>query len=440
MKTFILDTNVLLHNPQAMMSFGDNHVIIPIAALEELDKFKKVNDERGKHARQVTRFIDGLRTKGSIAQGIGLENGGTLQIVVDMPKRDMPGLNINVIDNHFLSLALHLKESGAPNVRLVTKDVNLRVKADAMGIQAENFESHKVNIEELYSGVRGLDVPAESINTFYTEKKLALPQLPEGDEFYPHQFIILKDQSGVSKQSAVAKIDAKMQFMSPLAAGEQEVWAIKAKNLRQKMALELLLDPEIPIVTLVGPAGTGKTLLAVAAALRSTLDERHYRKILISRPVIPVGRDIGYLPGSKEEKITPWMAPIFDNLEFLMDQNGESEETGEGTLRYLLESEKIVLESLTYIRGRSIPKQYMIIDEAQNLTPHEVKTIVSRAGEGSKVVLTGDPYQIDNPYLDANSNGLTYLVERFKEQSLSGHVTLQRSERSQLAALAAQLL
>ncbi len=435
-KTFILDTNVLLHNPQAISTFGANRVVVPIVALEELDRFKKGNDEKGKHARAVSRFIDGLRGKGSLAAGITMDNGGILQVAIEMPDMHLAGLTQNKNDNLILSLAKSLQNKGQDQVKLITKDVNLRVKADAFGVVAEDFESQKVNIDELYTGVGTLEIPAEQINQFYTEKKLALNS---GDQFYPNQFILLKDSSG-SKQSAVGKVHWKEQSIVPLVSGEQEVWSIKAKNLKQKFALELLLDNDIPLVTLVGSAGTGKTLLAVAAALRSTLDERHYRRILVSRPVIPLGRDLGYLPGSKEEKIAPWMQPIFDNLEFLMDHNGESEETGEGTLRYLLESGKIILESLTYIRGRSIPKQFIIVDEAQNLTPHEVKTIVSRAGEGTKVVLTGDPYQIDNPYLDSNSNGLTYLVEHFKSQTLFGHITLTKSERSPLAALAADLL
>ncbi len=435
-KTFILDTNVLLHNPQAVAMFEDNIVVIPILALEELDKFKKLNDEKGKNARAVSRFVDGLRGKGSLSKGVAMENGGLLKIPVEMPDLELKGLDNSKIDNQILALAMSLQQRGVENVRLVTKDVNLRVKADVFGVVAEDFEHHKVNIDELYSGVTNLDMAPEVINQFYADKKL-----PLGDqEVYPNQFVILRDAGGASRQSALSKVNAKDRTLVPLVLGDQEIWGIKAKNLRQKFALELLLDNNIPLVTLVGTAGTGKTLLAIAAALRVTLDERRYRRILVTRPVIPLGRDIGYLPGTKEEKVAPWMQPIFDNLEFLMDQNGEAEETGEGTLRYLNESGKIVLESLTYIRGRSIPKQFIIVDEAQNLTPHEVKTIVSRAGEGSKVVLTGDPYQIDNPYLDSNSNGLTYLVEHFKAQPLFGHITLTKSERSPLAALAAEIL
>jgi len=435
-KTFILDTNVLLHNPEAIRMFADNYVVIPIVALEELDKFKKLNDEKGKNARAVSRFIDSLRGKGSLSKGVQMENGGILKIPIEIPDLKLEGLNHNRIDNQILALAMTMLQRGTENIRLVTKDVNLRVKADVFGVVAEDFEGHKVNIEELYSGVSVVETPVEDINRFYAEKKIELPEI----ELYPNQFVILKDITGSSRQSAVGKVNWKEKSLQPLLYGEQDIWGIKAKNLRQKFAFELLLDNTIPLVTLLGSAGTGKTLLAIAAALRATLDERRYRRILVSRPVIPLGRDIGYLPGTKEEKIAPWMQPIFDNLEFLMDQNGEFEETGEGTLRYLNESGKIILESLTYIRGRSIPKQFIIVDEAQNLTPHEVKTIVSRAGEGSKVVLTGDPYQIDNPYLDSNSNGLTYLVEHFKAQALFGHVTLTKSERSPLAALAAEIL
>ncbi|NTV51958.1 MAG: PhoH family protein [Candidatus Firestonebacteria bacterium] len=434
-KTFMLDTNVLLHNPQALTSFGDNRVVIPIGALEEMDQFKKLNDEKGKHARQVSRFIDGLRAQGSIAQGVKMENGGILQVLVEFPENRLPGLDPAKIDNQIIALALALKERTGEDVRIVTKDVNMRVKADALGITAEDFEKNKVKIEELYSGVTKLPLPAEDINKFAAEKRLTLSQA----DLFPNQFVILKDEAG-SSQSLVGKMKWPERVLVPLTNSDQEVWGIKAKNLQQRLAMELLLDDTIPLVTLVGPAGTGKTLLAVAAALRKTLDEKAYRKILVSRPVIPLGRDIGFLPGSKEEKLQPWMQPIFDNLEFLMDQNGDSGESGEGTLRYMLETGKIVLEAVTYIRGRTLPKQFIIIDEAQNLTPHEVKTIVSRAGDETKVVLTGDPYQIDNPYLDSNSNGLTYLVELFKSQHLAGHVTLYKSERSALAALAAKIL
>lgn len=436
-KIFILDTNVLLHNPQAMTMFADNRVVIPIVALEELDKFKKINDEKGKSARSVSRFIDGLRGRGSLAAGVRMENGGTLQVMVEMGDPIPPGLDRSRNDNHILALAMTLQKRNQGPIALVTKDINLRVKADAYGVKAVDFESNKVNIDELYTGTVTLDLPAAELDRFAAEKSLPIPA---GAELNPNQFVVLKEAGGGNHAGLIGKVQWKEKQLVPLTGGEQEVWGIRAKNLRQKFALELLLDDAIPLVTLVGPAGTGKTLLAMASALRCTLDEKQYRKILVGRPVIPLGRDIGFLPGTKEEKIAPWMQPIFDNLDFLIDQNNDADETGEGTLRYLLESGKIVLESLTYIRGRSIPKQYIIIDEAQNLTPHEVKTIVSRAGEGSKVVLTGDPYQIDNPYLDANSNGLTYLVEIFKSQPLFGHVSLQKSERSPLAALAAELL
>jgi len=436
-KTFLLDTNVLLHNPQALMDFGDNCVVIPIVALEELDKFKKLNDEKGKNARAVARFIDGLRSKGSIATGVKMDNGGVLQVLVEVPERPLPGLDPQKGDNQILALALTLQQRGGDgDVRLVTKDVNMRVKADALGIVAEDYEKNKVKIEELYSGVTKLSVPAEDINKFNTDKYLNLNH----HEVHPNQFVILKDAGGGS-QSAIGKVLWPERTLLPLTYCDQEVWGIQAKNLQQRFALELLLDDSIPLVTLVGPAGTGKTLLAIAAALRKTLDEKAYRKILVSRPVIPLGRDIGFLPGSKEEKLSPWMQPIFDNLEFLMGHNNEeNSDTSEGTLRYMLETGKIVLEAVTYIRGRTLPKQFIVIDEAQNLTPHEVKTIVSRAGDETKVILTGDPYQIDNPYLDSNSNGLTYLVELFKNQPLAGHVTLYKSERSALAALAAKIL
>ncbi len=300
-KTFILDTNVVLHNPQALTMFGENEVVVPIVALEELDKFKKLNDEKGKNARSVSRFIDSLRPTGSLAKGIKMKSGGSLQVMVQMPDINLPGLEGQKIDNRILALALSLQKNGKKNVRLITKDVNLRVKADAYGVMAEDFESHKVNIDELYSGVLKLEVPAEQITRFHEEKHFPLSQ----QDICPNQFVVLKDDSGKSRPSASGKVNGEGSIVVPLAFGDQEIWSVKARNLRQKFALELLLDNDIPLVTLVGPAGTGKTLLALAAALRTTLDERAFRKILVSRPVIRSAGISDFFPEPRRKRLLP---------------------------------------------------------------------------------------------------------------------------------------
>jgi PhoH-like ATPase len=286
----------------------------------------------------------------------------------------------------------------------------------------------------MYAGCLTLLTHPAIIDEFYSYRYLSVSSLQLSYKLHPHEFVILKDELGTSK-SALLKVNADGKRLEPLFLSNEPIWGIGARNVQQRMALELLLNDEIPLVTLTGKAGTGKTLLALAAGLMKIEDEHKYKKMLIARPVVPMGKDIGYLPGEKNEKLRPWMQPIFDNLEFLFD----TKKTGD-IEKILAGMGSIEVEALTYIRGRSIPGQFIIIDEAQNLSRHEVKTIVSRVGEGSKIILVGDPDQIDHPYLDASSNGLTYVVERFKNEAISGHITLERGERSNLAQLAADLL
>ena len=437
MKTFILDTNVLLHNSSALFSFGANRVVIPITLIEELDKFKSYSDEVGRHARQTSRFLDELRLRGKLSAGVHLDNGGVLQVVLGAKGDLPPGMNENEGDNKILvtALAERLRAPDVP-VIFVSKDLNARIKAEALDIPAEDFESNRVNIDELYTGYVRLELSPRQIATLQEKGECAY----EGDEIlHANEFIIIEE--GPSLEHGIyGRWDSKKGKIVSVRDAGLAPWGIEPVNTLQVYALDILHDPKIQFVTLCGMAGTGKTLLALAAGLQQTVDDRVYRRILVTRPIMPLGRDIGYLPGTKEEKLHQWMGPIFDNLEYIFLNYLDDEDRAEQQLNHLFESKKIELEAATYIRGRSIPNQYMIVDEAQNLTPHEVKTIVSRAGEGTKVVLTGDPYQIDSPYLDSSSNGLTYAVERFKGQPIFGHISLERSERSDLSSLAAKLL
>ncbi|MEN8140186.1 MAG: PhoH family protein [Thermodesulfobacteriota bacterium] len=437
-KYFVLDTNVLLHNAAALGSFADNVIVLPMTVIEELDKFKNHSDELGRNARRVIRELDALRHKGSLAVGVDMDNGGTVMVVLEHDTVRHPALANDVADNRILSVAHTLFVQGK-QVVFVSKDINARLKADALGFEVQDFEKQKVNFDELYTGYRELDVAADLINTFYEAHHLEVAEL----DFRPNEFVLLRDETD-PKHAALSRATDEHQ-LAPLVPEFAEAWQIRSRSKEQRMALELLMDPQVAVVTLVGQAGTGKTLLALAAALETTIVKGRYEKILVSRPIIPLGKDLGYMPGDKDEKLAHWMQPIFDNLTFLMGGVGhEHDEGAQVTARKkvasLLKDELLEMEALTYIRGRSIPGQYVIVDEAQNLTPHEVKTIISRAGEGTKIVLTGDPYQIDNPYLDSASNGLTYTVERLKSLAIHGHVTLRKSERSRLAAVAADYL
>ncbi len=427
--TYVLDTNVLLHDAKALHAFGSSTIVIPLDVLEELDQFKKNTDEVGRNARRVIRELDALRQSGSLVEGVRV-NGGMVRVLADYKPQTVPhGMDLQVVDNRILLCARYLEEQGLGPAVVVSKDINARIKGDALGIKTEDFEANKVNFEELYKGWEEREVAPEMLEAFYREGGF------EPDwQAQPNECFILRSNAN-PQQSAIA-VRAANGRIEPLRQTEAHPWGIKPLNVQQKFALELLLDDRVQLVTLVGGAGTGKTLLALACGLTKVMDERVYSKVFVSRPIMPLGRDIGYLPGTKEEKLEHWMQPIFDNLKMLTDSFYDDEDK----LQYLLDSKVLELEAVTYIRGRSLPRQFIIIDEAQNLTPHETKTIISRAGTNTKVILTGDPYQIDNPYLDASSNGLTYVVERFKGQELFGQVLLTRTERSPLAALAASLL
>ncbi len=441
-KNFIIDTNVLLANPNAIFSFEDNDVFIPIIVIEEIDTFKKGLSELGRNARHFLRILDGFRKRGNLSSGVPIfpdkPDSGTLFVTLDSDLTKLPAFFERKADNLILSVALMVraKKPQMPVV-LITKDSNMRIKGDALGIRCEDFEADKVNIEELYTGIAEFEVEEEVVKEFLANNSVSL----DGYDLVPNQYVILRNKK-VASQFVYGKFDHLTACLKPLNfGGKDSVWGIYPRNLEQSFALDLLLDDNIKLVTLVGSAGTGKTLMAIAAGLDKTTESNHYQKLLVSRPIFPLGRDVGYLPGSLEEKLNPWMQPIFDNLELLLGTVTQGNKKRMSQSYHELINQGILeVEPLTYIRGRSIPNQFFVVDEAQNLTAHEIKTILTRAGENTKVILTGDPYQIDNPYVDAASNGLTYVVERFKREAMGGHITLVKGERSQLATLAANLL
>jgi PhoH-like ATPase len=434
-KTFILDTNVLLHDPNALYAFDEHAVVIPIYCIEEIDQFKKDLSELGRNARMVSRYLDEFREKGKLAEGVALPNGGTLRVAYTA--RTLPQelrTQFHETDNRILAVALDVSEKlqGAQAI-FVTKDTNLRLRADALGLRAENYEHDNVHIDELYSGQAEVEVDAALVDDLYSGKEVQL----EKNGFNPNQFILLRDRANPS-HTALARVSGSEGKIQPIRK-TREVWGLRARNKEQAFALDLLLDDTINLVTVVGKAGTGKTLLALAAGLQKTSEERIYQRLLVSRPIFPLGKDIGYLPGDIEEKLNPWMQPIYDNIELLMGLSKQERREGR-SYHELIDLGLIEIEPITYIRGRSIPNQYMIVDEAQNLTPHEVKTIITRVGDNTKLVFTGDPYQIDNPYVDSGTNGLTFIVNKFARERIAGHITLSKGERSALAELASNIL
>lgn len=438
MKSFVLDTNVLLHDPQALFAFDDNEVVVPIYVIEEIDKFKRDVSELGRAARTVGRHLDKLRSDGKLVEGVTLDHGGTLRVAFS--SRALPNelTNSHLYDNKILAVALDVRDSNnGRRTVLVTKDVNLRIRADVLGVEAEDYDVERVELDELYGGMVEVDFTAPEIDLFYGQGWLPIPD----PYYYPSEFVHLRDPSNPA-HSALGKVSLADERLVPIKRFKDGVWGVRPRNKEQSFAFDLLMNDDIKLVTLVGKAGTGKTLLAIAAGLQKTAEEGVYQRILVSRPVMPLGRDIGFLPGDIEEKVSPWMQPIYDNLDYLMNQNKpEKDRDKRGrSSRELIDLGIIQVEPLTYIRGRSIPNQFLIVDEAQNLTPHEVKTIVTRVADGTKIILTGDPYQIDNPYIDSTNNGLVHVVNRMKGEAIAGHVTLVKGERSALAELASNLL
>ena len=391
--------------------------------------------------------MDLSKSPGSLASG---------RVLIDIAEHERPPvIQRDSPDNQIIACAWDLKKAGERAV-FVSKDLAARIKSDSLGIRTEDFENQKVDADRLYRGYLEVATPRELIDDLYTDRMLEIDRLKEflvateadGStrplELTPNQFLILKDVQDEAHSGLGRRLGDTQQLI-PVSPQKKPTFGIMARNVQQTMALDLLLDDDVKLVTLLGHAGTGKTLIALAAGMTKVFAEQRYDKLLVARPIMPMGRDIGYLPGDKDEKLGAWMQPIFDNLTYLMSTRGSPNQsaeshTSEQRMDKLMADGKLVLEPLTYIRGRSIPHQFMIVDEAQNLTPHEVKTIVSRVGDGTKIVLTGDIAQIDNPYLDQSSNGLSYAVEKLRGVGLVGHVTLAKSERSELASLAAQRL
>jgi len=430
-KICVLDTNVILSDYMSIYNFEKNEVVIPTVVLQEIDNKKTLMNDVGRNARHFSKEIDKLRLQGKLHKGVKLHNGGTLKVVA--PPQDSKAYDNfldNEVDTRIIATAKMLQDNLNTKVVVISKDTNVRIKSDAEDVDAEDYHHDKVinDDEDSYKGYRTVEVDAKTITKFIKHGLIDY----DTSNMLENEFLVLAN--GSQMEIGINK-DGRIEKLYHYNSGDF-VFGIQAKNIEQIMALELLLDDSIPLVTITSKAGTGKTLLALASGLHKSLDDVKYKKLLVARPVVPMGNDIGYLPGEMSDKLRPWMQPIYDNLEFLLDADD-----GKDLEKKMLGYEGIIqVEALTYIRGRSIPKQFIIIDEAQNLTQHEVKTICTRLGEKSKIVLVGDPQQIDSPYLDAYSNGLTYVSEKMKHLKESGHVTLKTGERSGLAQLAADLL
>ncbi len=458
-KLFILDTNVLLHDPTSLFRFEENDIFLPMKALEELDHNKKGLSDVARNARQVTRTLDEIvdRREGDIAAGIPLDEAsrklasGRLLLQTEAIDTRLPsGLATSGSDNQILAVVIHLQRRYPERaVILVSKDINMRIKARALGLQAQDYFNDKVleDIDLLYKGAQelpaefwekhgqGLESWKRESRTLYRVKGPLCASLLVNQFVYqesaPPFYAIVREVSGKT-----AQIETLIDYTHP----KNNVWGITARNREQNFALNLLLDPEIDFVSLLGQAGTGKTLLTLAAALTQVLDEKRYSEIIMTRVTVPVGEDIGFLPGSEEEKMGPWMGALEDNLEVLSkSENNEGGDWGRAATQDLIRH-KIKIKSLNFMRGRTFLNKFLIIDEAQNLTPKQMKTLITRAGPGTKVVCMGNIAQIDTPYLTEGSSGLTYVVDRFKGWAHSGHITLQRGERSRLADYAAEML
>jgi len=434
-KTLILDTNVFLTEAQALFSFGDSDIGIPTIVLDEIDKHKHRQDLAGLNARIMNRVLDKIRVNGSLLTGVSLGEGKGKVFVAQYDPRYLPsGMESTDSDNKIVAVALRLKALEGRDITVISRDINMRVKCDAFGLECQDYQPQQAvkSVESLYDGSSEIIVEDDFIDKFYAGDDVFLPS--QGTTIYPNHYLVLRSDKD-DKKSAICRFYNDSTPLKPVYS-YKDIWGLSAKNKEQKYAMDLLFDSNVQIVSLTGPAGTGKTLIAAASGLEQVLNTSKtkggYDKLIITRPVQPMGRDIGFLPGTLEEKMMPWIAPLRDNLEYLFGDKG--------ALDMQMEQGVIEIEAMTYIRGRSISNAFMIVDEAQNLTAHELKTIITRVGHGTKLVLTGDIQQIDNSYVDSVSNGLTHAVEKFKQYEISGHITLYKGERSKLATLASEIL
>ena len=438
-KNYVIDTSVFLSDADALFSFGNNDVFVPLKVLEEIDNHKKRQDSVGFHARRIIKHFDNLREKGSLVKGIRPEQGKGVIKVVD---HDFAGikqnsLDLTIPDHIILSAALKVqKDWERRKTVVVSRDINMRVIANSLGLESEDFETQQAieDADKLYDGFEEILVDDQIIDHFYAGEEIILDE-EQGVSLYPNQFLMLQSSAN-PKKTALCRFNSSHLPLKPTLQKWPEIsWGIRPRNKEQAFAFDLLFDDKIPLVTLIGKAGSGKTLMAIAAGMEQCLGlgKKKYSRIIISRPVQPLGKDIGFLPGTMEEKMLPWLKPIQDNLQMVVGHDRTM-------LQGFMEKGKLEVEALTYIRGRSISNAFVIIDEAQNLTAHEVKTIITRIGDNTKIVLTGDVEQIDNVYTNETSNGLAFAVERFKTYDLSGHITFKRGERSKLATLASKIL
>jgi len=436
-KTYILDTNVYLTDANCLFHYKNNDVVVPLKVLDEIDKHKKRQDLVGSQARRIIRTLDKLREDGNLSKGIKMGEGKGIVTVKSYDPFILPDdLDMEDSDNQIIATALsEIKLNPQRKTILVTRDINMRVKCDSLNITTEDYSLEQVveDIGILYSGIQHLPTTTENIDKIYVSGSATIPNISEKQLINPNECVVLVDELSEKKTALTCYSHIRGSF--ELCKNFKEtVWGIKPRNREQVLALNLLMNPAVPVVSLVGQAGSGKTLLALAAALEQTLGkEKRYRKLLVTKPVEPVGKEIGFLPGTLEEKMLPWLAPIQDNLQFLLGDD-------KITLDMYTEEGKIEIEAMTYIRGRSISNSFIIIDEAQNMNQHEIKTILTRVGEDTKIVLTGDVEQIDNVYVDATTNGLSYIVEKLKGEALTGHITLTKGERSPVATMAAKIL
>lgn len=435
-KTYVLDTSVYLTDSNCVESFGNNDIVIPLKVLEEIDKHKKRQDSVGSQARSIIRKLDSLRDKGSLSKGVRIDKGlGVVKVSSYNPLCLPDDLDLEDSDNQIIATALSEQESSPKSrkVVVVSRDINMRVKCDALGLLTEDYNAEQVveNSDGLYTGRAEILVDEQEIDRFYAGEEIYIDA--EEQVLYPNQFVMLISNSN-DKKTALARFINYNTPLQKIVKSNQSIWSTNPRNKEQQFAFDLLMDPRVPVISLVGKAGSGKTLLALAAGLEQTFGkDSKYRKIVVTKPVEPVGKDIGFLPGTMEDKMMPWLAPIQDNLQFLMGDD-------KATLEMYMEKGQIEVEAMTFIRGRSISNAFIVIDEVQNMTQHEIKTVLTRVGEGTKIILTGDIEQIDNVYIDATNNGLSYVVERLKEEQITGHVTLLKGERSKVATIAATKL